>query len=167
MPGGRPSKLTDELVEELCTMLTEGKPLKACCDKVGIDDSTFRKWRIAARNGDPAFQEFFTRVTRARAEGELLLWGIAVAGDTQGTANGQAKCAQWALGKLNPNRYAERLNVRLEEGLELLLSDVERICSTKDCGCFEAIITSLAAREAGEREAPSDPSGEEADRSVH
>lgn len=166
MAGGRPTKLTEELMEELCGLLAQGKPIKPSCELVGIDDSTFRKWRIAGRNGDPDMQEFFTRVARARAEGELNLWGVAVAGDGPGTSNGPAKCAQWLLERTFGTRYAARLNVKLEEGLEVLLGDVERICGSKDCGCFEAILAALAARQDGGGEVAGDPV-EDDDRPVH
>jgi hypothetical protein len=158
---GRPTKLTPELVKELCDLLAEGKPIQPSCEKVGIDDSTFRLWRKQAREGkSEALVEFFAAVTRARAEGELYLWGIAASGDAQGYSNGQAKCAQWLLERTFSNRYSQRLNVKLEEGLEVLLADVERVCGSKDCGCFEAILASLVARRDGESEAAGDPAGE-------
>lgn len=160
MPGGRPSKLTPELTAELIGLLSEGKPIEPSCRKVGIDDTTFRLWRSKARQGEERYQEFFALVTRARAEGELGLWDIAKAGDLEGSANGQAKCAQWLLERTFGNRYAQRLNVKLEEGLETLLADVERVCGAKDCGCFEAILTTLAARRDGDGEAAGEEGGE-------
>lgn len=165
--GGRPSKLTSELKVELLGLLAEGKPIEPSCQKVGIDDSTFRKWRILARQGDAAMIEFFTEVARARAEGELNLWDVARTGDGVGTSNGPAKCAQWMLERTHGHRYAARLNVKLEEGLETVLADVERICGAKDCGCFEAIIASLAARRDGGAEAGSDPGQEERSDPIH
>lgn len=158
--GGRPTKLTPELEAALLGLLAEGKPIEPSCRKVGIDDSTFRKWRALARGGDEALARFFTEVARARAEGELALWDIAKAGDTEGASNGQARCAQWLLERTFGQRYAQRLNVKLEEGLEVLLADVERVCGAKDCGCFEAILSKLAARRDGEGEAPGEESGE-------
>jgi hypothetical protein len=157
---GQPTKLTPELQVELLGLLSEGKPIEPSCRKVGIDDSTFRLWRSKARQGDPALQEFFALVARARAEGELSLWDIAKAGDVEGSSNGQARCAQWLLERTFGNRYAQRLNVKLEEGLEVLLADVERVCGAKDCGCFEAILTALAARRDGESEALGEEGGE-------
>jgi hypothetical protein len=166
MPGGRPSKFTPELASELCKLLAEGKPIKPSCEMVGIDDTTFRKWRADAKNGDADKAEFFAQVARARAEGELLLWGIASSGDGPGTSNGPAKCAQWLLERTFGSRYAARLNVKLEEGLEVLLADVERVCGSKDCGCFEAILAALTARQDGDGTVGSDP-GDEADRAIH
>jgi transposase-like protein len=168
MPGGRPSKLTPELTEALCELLRQGKPLNASCEKVGIDDSTFRKWRAELKRGtaDDAKVEFFTQVARARAEGQLALLDTALGGDEKGESNGPARCAQWALERLFPAQYAPRLNVKLEEGLELLLEDVERVCSSKDCGCYEAILTAVAARQESGGASGAD-SGVEDDRPIH
>lgn len=166
MPGGRPSKLTEDLTEALCGLLSEGKPLIASCESVGIDSSTFRKWRSEMRRGDAAKVVFFTRIARARAEGQLKLLDLALAGDDKGVSNGPAKCAQWALERIFAAQYAPRLNVKLEEGLESLLEDVERVCSSKDCGCYEAILAAVAARQDGGAEAGGD-SLEEPDRPMH
>jgi hypothetical protein len=150
MAGGRPTKLTTEVRKDLIARLAEGAPISACCAVVGIDDSTFRKWRTLARNGDAAMAEFFTEVARARAEGELKLWGIATAGDPMATSNGPAKCAQWALERQFGTKYAPRVSVKVEEELETLLDVVERICESKDCGCYEAVLEAVAARARGE-----------------
>lgn len=160
MPGGRPSKLTDELEAELLGLLSEGKPIEPSCRKVGIDDTTFRLWRSKARKGEERYQEFFAAVTRARAEGELALWDIAKKGDDQGASNGTARCAQWLLERTFGERYAQRLNVKLEEGLESLLEVVDGICAAKDCGCHEAILTALAARRDGGGEIAGEESSE-------
>ena len=157
---GRPTALTAALQGELLRLLSEGKPIEPSCRKVGIDDSTFRKWRIRARQGDAALVEFFTLVARARAEGELNLWDIAKAGDTEGSSNGQARCAQWLLERTFGNRYAQRLNVKLEEGMEILLGKVERICGAKDCGCFDAILAELDPSGAGTGEEASEAGSE-------
>lgn len=160
MAGGRPSKLTPELQAELCGLLQEGKPIQPSCQKVGITDQVYRLWRSKARQGDERYQEFFAAVTRARAEGELALWDTAKAGDEQGSSNGSARCAQWLLERTFGERYAQRLNVKLEEGLESLLEVVDGVCAAKDCGCHEAILTALAARRDGGGEIAGEESGE-------
>jgi hypothetical protein len=151
MPGGRPRKVTPELVDELCSLLRVGVLIEPACAKVGIDDSSFRKWRQADR-------EFFTAVTRARAEGEIALWERALGGDEKGESNGPAKCAQWALERSYSARYAPRLNVQIREVSEALLDDIERVCASKDCGCFEELIDAVARRASGE--APSEDPGD-------
>jgi hypothetical protein len=148
MAMGRPTKLTEEVIVALCEALADGKPYRPACEALGIDDSTFRLWRIKGRNGEEGYAEFFTRVTRARAEGELKLWGRAVSAEAAAARN-----AQWGLERGFGNRYIARLQVKVEEELEGLLDAVERVCSAKDCGCHAALLEALAARAGGE-EAP-------------
>jgi hypothetical protein len=161
----RPTKLTAELQAEVVSQVSAGKPLEAVCESVGIDDSTIRKWRGLLQRGEASDDvvAFFTALTRARAVGQLTLLDRVLAGDQKGESNGKAKGAQWLLERLWPNKYAPRLNVKLEEGLEVLLNDVERVCGSKDCGCYEAILARLAAREAGEGEDSAAGSGEGGD----
>lgn len=162
MAGGRPRKLTPELQEQICDLVRRGKPIDVVCGAAGIDESTISKWRKELRDPetDPEIaaqlEEFFKSVARAGFEGQLLLLDRIDVGDEKGVSNGPAKNAQWLLERIWPTKYAPRLNVKLEEGLDLLLQDVESVCSGKDCGCYEGILAQLAAREAGIAEAPSD-----------
>lgn len=145
MPGGRPSKLTPELQAAIVASVSEGKPLVATCEAEGLDDSTIRKWRGQVLRGqaEPQVVEFITALTRARAVGQLVLIDRVLAGDGQGESNGRAKGAQWLLERLWPNTYAPRLNVKLEEGMEILVGKVERVCGAKDCGCYDEILAAL------------------------
>lgn len=163
---GRPSKLTDELQQKICLLLAEGKRVDVACAEVGIDPSTLTHWKRAAQQGDARCAEFLTAIARAKLLGEGHLFDVVKRGDEKGVSNGTSKSAQWLLERTRPNRYAPRLNVKLEEGLEALLSDVERVCGSKDCGCYEAILAALAARADGDGAPPEDP-GEGADSPIH
>jgi len=148
--AGRPSKLTDELKTSLLARLREGQPIAPSCEVEGIDSSTFRKWRIQARDGIEPYASFFTEVARARAEGELKHWEVATTGDEPEGPHGASRNAQWALTVGYGRRYQQRINVKVEEETELLLDVVERVCSAKDCGCHAAILEALSARDRGE-----------------
>lgn len=166
MAGGRPRKLTPELQDHICALVRIGKPIEVVCGAAGIDDSLLSKWRKELRNPDTdveiaaQLEEFFRALARASFEGQLHLLDRVDQGDEKGVSNGPAKGAQWLLERLWPSKYAPRLNVKLEEGLDLLLADVEVVCGSKDCGCYEAILAQLAAREAGAAETPSDTDSE-------
>ena len=41
---GRPSKLTDEMIEQLCDEVANGLPFKYACDLQGISEVLFRSW---------------------------------------------------------------------------------------------------------------------------
>lgn len=85
----RPSKLTERVQNELCRLLTAGVVIERACETVGIDDSTYRLWRIRGRKEaerrerpgikpgtdkwtqeEPYFA-FFTATSRAIAEAEV------------------------------------------------------------------------------------------------
>ena len=89
----RPSKLTPELQEELCSLLTDWVPIETACDALGISDATYYAWRKrgreelavlaawpenkkvgvreqARRDREAPFVEFLEATTRAIAKGE-------------------------------------------------------------------------------------------------
>jgi transposase-like protein len=155
---GRPTKLTPELQSALVELLTEGVPISTACESVGIDPKSYRDWMRwgQAGNGKAPYAEFSLAIARARSEAQISLLRTAKAGDAPATSNGIAKCAQWTLERLWPKQFAPRVNVRIEEELEGLLDVVERICGSKDCGCYQAVLGAIAARAGGE-EAGEDP----------
>ena len=72
---GRPTKLTSELQEKLCALLSEGWFLRHACAEVEIDEHTALDW-IKAGQSETASQElqdFSSTCTRARASGERKL----------------------------------------------------------------------------------------------
>ncbi len=149
---GRPTVLNAELQAELVALLVEGLPISAACDRVHIDAKSYRDWVRWGNGGQgkEPYASFSLAVTRARSDAMLNMLRDAKAGDEPGTSNGPAKCSQWALERLFPKQFAPRVNVRIEEEVETLLDVVERVCSAKDCGCHEAILTAVAARASGE-----------------
>ncbi len=153
MAGGRPTKLTDDMQATICAALEAGKRLQVACAEAGITRSTLSVWRREAAKGSARHAEFFDAVSRAWDVNEGLLIETVKVGDDKGVSNGPARGAQWLLERTRPKQYAQRLNVKLEEGLDELLGHVDRICAAKDCGCYEAILSALAASETGEDEA--------------
>ncbi|MCZ2078933.1 MAG: hypothetical protein LC130_28535 [Bryobacterales bacterium] len=90
---GRSSKLTRELQDELCSLLTDWVPVETACNALGISDSTYYAWRKrgreeqdrrtawegkeppgkreqARRDREAPFLEFLEATTRAIAQGE-------------------------------------------------------------------------------------------------
>jgi hypothetical protein len=153
---GRPTKLTAELQAALVELLSEGVPISAACDNVGIDPKSYRDWLRWGNGGEgkEPYASFSLAITRARSDAVVNLLREAKSGDAAGTSNGPAKCAQWALERLFPKQFAPRLNVKIEEELEGLLDVVERVSGAKDCGCYQAILEALAARDRGEEASP-------------
>ncbi len=148
------TKLTPELHSEIIGRIRSGANLEAACESSGITFQTYRNWMRWGGEGNrkEPYRSFFEAVTRARAENELDLLSVAIAGDEQGS-QGASASAKWALERTRPQKYAAQLNVKIEQAVELLLSDVDGVCSAKDCGCYEEILSRLASRRAGLPEA--------------
>ena len=151
MPGGQPTKLTPKLQKQIAADLAKGLPMVAVCEAAGITDVTLRNWRKWGLAGKAPYAEFFLVLTRARARGKLVL-SRKILSDGQGSRG-----AAWMLER-TAKEFAPRVNIKVEEELESLLDAVERVCEGKDCGCFEAILAAIAARDSGEAPA-GDPGG--------
>jgi len=145
-PGNR-SLLTNELAEKLFEHLRNGTPQMLSCQLVGIDYSTFCKWRTAEAKGDrPDLTRFFLDYNHARAIGELKLVNEARTGDGREWSHGPAKCAQWLLERTNP-KYAPRVNMKIEEVSTLTIDAITKVCSEKDCGCYQELLLALQSLE--------------------
>lgn len=72
--GGRPSKLTPEVLAEIEAALEDGCSDKDAAEGAGICYSTFRAWFLRgekAKTGE--YLEFSQRITRARAKGNWTM----------------------------------------------------------------------------------------------
>lgn len=152
--GGRPTKLTPEVQAKIVTDLEAGLFADTAAMCAGIDPSTYYTWLRHGEQGLEPYASFLAAVTIARAVGEKNLFLTAAAGDPAGISNGPAKCALNILEKTRGKRYAARINVKVEEELESLIDVVERICSAKDCGCYEELLRALRSRDSGEAFSP-------------
>lgn len=83
MPGGRPTKLTPELQEEILDLVREGNYAKTACLAVGITERTLQHWKARAEehtNGheppenEKVYVQFFRLLkdAEAKAESDLL-----------------------------------------------------------------------------------------------
>jgi hypothetical protein len=104
--GGRPTKLTDNLTDQVVELLEAGVPRETAALALGLGASTFYDWM---RRGDPSgtakkdssHREFRERVEQACREGERRLVE-KIAGDSDWRAQA------WLLARLNPDRFAGR-----------------------------------------------------------
>jgi hypothetical protein len=74
VPGGRPSKLTPELQERICTAIRAGNYYRAACRYGGIDYANFRVWMLKGGRGRGGkYREFHDAVLRAEADAEVAV----------------------------------------------------------------------------------------------
>lgn len=75
MPGGRPTKLTPELQKQIIQYVKEGVSFHDACIALGIDESTFYKWKqrgLKSKSG--IYFEFVKGIHKA--EHEAKVWRI-------------------------------------------------------------------------------------------
>lgn len=102
---GKPSLLTEELADQVVTMLRSGTLPRVACEAVGIDIRTLQRWLERGRSGrerDKAYREFTERVGRARAEAEAR----AVAQIAR-AASEDWRAAAWLLERQWPERWGK------------------------------------------------------------
>jgi hypothetical protein len=107
---GRPTKLTDELRDEICATIRDGNFPATAAQFHGVGESTFYEWK-------KRFPEFRDAIARAQAEAEVNLLGhlrVRMA-DKMG-----ASAIQWLLERWNRKRFGSQTKVEI-------VSEVNRI----------------------------------------
>ena len=105
---GRPSKLTPEVQERICSAIRAGNYYEAACAYAGIHYSTFRKWMQkgeTAKSGK--FREFFETIKKAEHEAEVRMvaqWQKHMPENWQAIAT--------FLERRFPDRWGRRMDVR-------------------------------------------------------
>ena len=101
---GRPSKLSPEIQERICSALRGGNYESAAAASAGVGSSTVRQWLQWGRDAKSArYVAFLTAVTRAREDAELRLvelWQEAMPNDWRAIAE--------FLARRYPERWGKR-----------------------------------------------------------
>jgi len=111
--AGRPSKYTDELAEEICLLLVEGKSLPEICTATDMPGpATVYRW--LAQND--AFRERY-RLARefqadTMADMVVAIPMMAKPGDNVALIRAQMDAMKWRAGKLRPVKYGEAALMR-------------------------------------------------------
>ena len=118
---GRPTKCTPEMIDRICEFLADGINIVTTCGLVGIDESTFSRWRnrgeqaIKKHGDDPddipdgevVFCRFCKRIKRARAKAKATsLKAIRDAGD-----KGSWKAHAWFLERSFSKEFSKKSEV--------------------------------------------------------
>jgi hypothetical protein len=71
---GRPTKLTPELQEKLCNLISRGFQLERAAELAGIGKSTFFRWKDKAKTAKSGiYRDFREAVKEADAKAEIIL----------------------------------------------------------------------------------------------
>lgn len=131
---GRPTKLTPLLADQIVSDLETGAYVETAAEAAGINRQTLYNWLDAGVRGEEPYASFLDSVMRARAKAELDLLRTVLAGDSEGKGFGPAKAAAFVLERTRPNRYAQRVNMRVENAVQEVLEVVRGICAPEDFG---------------------------------
>ena len=109
---GRPTKLSPEIQERICSALRDGNYESAAAASAGVGASTVRQWLQWGRDAKSArYVAFLTAVTRAREEAELRLvelWQEAMPNDWRAIAE--------FLARRYPMRWGRRERAEIAVG---------------------------------------------------
>lgn len=148
MPAGRPSKLTTELQSKIVEAIIAGNYAETAAEANGITEQTFWNWMLWGRNGKgEPYIGFFEAITRARAEAEMRLVGVALGGDMPGVSNGPAKAALNFLERTRARKFGAKVAVKVEEELAEFLDVAERVLAPED---LSKLLEAYSARARGE-----------------
>jgi len=103
--GGRPTKLTPEILSKICDALRAGNYRETAAAFAGIRKSTFYDWiRQGARAPHGIYRELHDAVEKALADSEAR--DVALIGKAAGDGDWQA--AAWRLERKFPERWGRR-----------------------------------------------------------
>jgi hypothetical protein len=87
MKRGRPTKLTDELTNQIVGFIKVGCDQKTACNLAGIPYSCYNEWKEKGAEGKEPYAKFFSVTSRARDEHKRRLINIIHAGSVGGLKN--------------------------------------------------------------------------------
>lgn len=128
MAGGRNSKLTEEVENELSRLISAGVYMRQACEFVGISEATVYNWmtrgsaEILRLENDPKarplakeapYVEFFHRIKKAENASEIR----AVTAWQSEIKEGDWRAAKEFLARRFPDRWSPRLELTGADGL--------------------------------------------------
>ena len=109
MTQGRPSDYSDEIADQICDMLIDGKSFVQIAETEGMPSrSTIHRWQASN-------DEFATKCARARElqadymDHKILKTADECTVDTAQADRVKISAYQWRAEKLNPKRYGQKV----------------------------------------------------------
>lgn len=148
--GGRPSKLTEALCEEILKHVRNGIALEMAAARAGVGRTTFYLWlRLGAADPKGEYGAFKDALEQAEAECYVTWLNAVIAiAAREGDAN--------VILKVMERRFPEfmgapEINVRVRGKLEAdRQADLERLCAGLDQETYRRVVELLADEGAGE-----------------
>ena len=130
---GAPSKLTPELIQQICDTISQGNYIEVACQAVGIDDATYYRYVALAKEAlekppedrtesEESYIAFYDAVKKAHAAAELALLS-----KIRDPNRKDWQRYSWILERTRQDRYAIRNKVDLssKEPLKIVFESVK------------------------------------------
>jgi len=103
---GRPTKLTNELLEKIVGLLKKGHTKKGACGKVGITERTLYYWveKGESHKTNTIFKRLATEIEIAEEAGQAEYEDVI---HEDAIINRNAKTAMWRLEQMDPKNYGK------------------------------------------------------------
>jgi hypothetical protein len=148
-PGGRPSKLTRELIAKLARAVARGNYVEVACAEVGIAKSTFYEWlQLGQAAPSGPHREFSDAIKKAQASAEARDLAVIDAAAQAGVW----QAAAWKLERRSPERWSLRVRGAVLEELNSALDRLKRAFASEP-RLYERVLVAMAG--APEELAPS------------
>jgi transposase len=141
---GRPTKLTDELRDEIVALVEVGNFPETAAEACGVDRSTFYRWKNRGDDGEEPYRDFCDAIARARAKAKVDL--LATVQTHASLPKGGAH-AQWLLEKLDRDRFGPQVRVMVANELERYIDVAERVLKRDE---FARLLEAWSDVDAGE-----------------
>ena len=119
----RPTKLTPELQERICGIISKGNSITTACQSVGISETTFYQWKEKGENApDSVYGEFLCALNKAESDAkqELLQY-------VKDAAPRNWQAAMTVLERRWPNEFGRRdrieAHVKIGPAIEIEMLD--------------------------------------------
>ena len=110
---GRPTKLTKEIINEICQLLRAGAYIETACNFVGLNKDTYYRWAKDGARAKSGLKKLFSdSVKKAIAEAE-----IRDLEEIRKNDSWQSKA--WRLERRFPERWGNRQKVELSGNVEI------------------------------------------------
>jgi hypothetical protein len=110
--AGRPTLLTPDVQARIVKAIQAGMTYRLACQYGGIDDETFRHWKIRGATGEEPYCGFLGAVKAAEAEGvRQNLARIEAAAE-----HGAWQASAWLLERRYPQEYGKTVQTQEHSG---------------------------------------------------
>lgn len=142
----RPTKLTPDVHAKIVGLLRAGNYVETAAAAAGVDARNVRRWLARGARGEEPFAQFARDVDAAQGEAEardVIMLGKAA-------ESGEWRAAAFRLERRHPERWGQRIEMRVKEQAVEQVLDVLR--TRLDPETYERVLAALAESE-GEPEA--------------